>query len=451
MLSKVLSILQENAVVGLHISEDYITATRVSTGDNGNMRLEKMGWIENLSNPLTPYGTAILIKQLWRKYRIRNRTVSFSIDSASFITKYFRYTDLSDEELESTIILEAEQIFQRPKQDLALDWHLYPNSVVSDSKEAGKIKEGVLVVVPREVIDKNLRILEIAGLYPIIMDVSSMALSSLFLRLKSDYKDKIIGLINLSSHNADINILSRGQCIYPKNLYSQVSPWEERLDDLIANIEDVLRYYQFRLGYKPVEKLIFTGIVSSSEIVRLKLKKSLRLPIEFWNPMEEISSKNAMSREEIDKYGPIMTISLGLALRRAENNGFFKLNLIKDRIQPLKKRKWLFLGMIVYLFLCQAAIFYFCYNVTSNLIILHNHKKKLDLSEKSSYVYGSKAKYPNKDILETETMMSQYIDALDKTYSALSKRKDVASILLRCSAGLPQSAYIDNFILDSAS
>ena len=312
MFTKFSSLLKEEAISGLNIEEDYISAACLSFEDNGGMKIENMGWIENQSG-LSNRATANLIRRLWRKSRIATNTVAFSLRSPSIVMKHFKYPSLTNEELESALRLEAEQAFQRPQEELFIDWHLYHQTL---SSQKGQDQEGVLVAAPKEIVDRHLLILKMAGLYPIILDAGCMAMSNLFLKLKDDYKNKVICLVNINSHSADFAILSEGPYIYPRNVYSSSLPWHERAASLIEEINNILRYHQFKLQHQGVEKLVFTGQGSFDKKFQDELRKNIGLVYEFWNPLNDIAFKKSMNKQELETYGPIMAASIGLAMRK---------------------------------------------------------------------------------------------------------------------------------------
>jgi len=312
MLTRFSSFFKEEAVSGLDIGEGYITAACLSFQDNGGIKIDNMGWIENQPG-LSDRATASLIKRLWRKSRIITNTVSFALHGPSLVMKHFKYPSLTGQELESSLRLEAEQAFQKPQEELYIDWHLYTQS---SGSQKGQGEEGVLVAAPKEVVDKYLSILKMAGLYPVILDAGCMAVSSLFLKVKDAYKNKAVCLVNIDGHSVDFTILSQGSYIYPRSIHSSTAPWQERTNNLIEDINDILRYYQFKLQRQSVEKLIFTGQGSFDKKFQEDIRKNIALGVEFWNPLKDIAFKKGISREEIETYGPIMATSIGLAMRK---------------------------------------------------------------------------------------------------------------------------------------
>ncbi|MBN3037927.1 MAG: pilus assembly protein PilM [Candidatus Omnitrophica bacterium] len=311
----------KEAVAGLDVGENYIAAACLSPERDGHIKVEHLGWVDKRPDASLKV-VASLIKGLWRKNRISTRTVSTCLHSPSLVLKYFKYSNLPSQELESTLRLEAEQIFNKPQRELFIDWHLFSADSSARKEIVNGTQHGILFAVPGETVKKQLSILEMAGLYPVMMDVGCTATSNLFLKLRNPAPDNVHCLVNIADHRADVSILSAGPFIYPRVIYSQAVSWSERLDYLIKNIEDILRYYQFKLRRKPVNKLIFTGQLPANGGLQKEIKKALDLPVEFWNPLNELSLKRDIPDKKLQVLGPAMSVCLGLAMRREKSDEF---------------------------------------------------------------------------------------------------------------------------------
>lgn len=313
-LKRLFSPLLEETVAGLDIGEDYISAASVFFKGGGNIKIEKMGFVSlepGLSNRLK----ATAIRKLWRENNIKTRTVSSCLRTPSLTLKHFKYPRLSGHEFESAIQLEAEQIFQRPKEDLYIDWQLY-SGVPATGAKASAETEGILVTVPKEEVVNHLSLLSMAGLYPIVLDVGCMAVSNLFLKLRGAGLKETICLVNANSYAVDISIFCETFRIYPRFVYSKDISFLKRMEYLTENIDDLLRYYQFKLRLKPVDRVIFTGRLSAEENFQKKMNSALRLPVEFWDPSSGLASQGIKHNYKNDIAGPVSAASIALAMRK---------------------------------------------------------------------------------------------------------------------------------------
>jgi len=304
ILKRLSSSFRKEAIVGLDIGEEYVTATRLSLTEGEGLFIEDIFWAEKPADA-SDKKIASIIKKLWHKHHVPTYTVISCLHTQSLSLKYFTYPDLSRDELKSALILEAEHVLQKPREKLCIDWHLY-------SKDTA---EGVLVIAPQRDVDRHISILKMADLYPVALDIGCMAISNLFLEMKKEYSDKVTCLININGHNADIAILSGASFIYPRSLYMQTTSWQKRPDYLIENIKDMFRYHEFKLKQKQVENLVITGQPAFDGTFQAEIRKALPdLKVEFWNPLKDVKIDKKLTEAEINKYGPLTTVSLGLAI-----------------------------------------------------------------------------------------------------------------------------------------
>lgn len=303
--SPISSFLKET-IAGLDIGEDYISAASLSIGKNGLPDVEKLGFIEKKPQ-LSNSAIACQLRRLWRKHNIKTRTVASCFRSPSLNIKYFKYPRLSDKELKSALILEAEHTFQRPKQNLYIDWLSFP-------KQDDNSIEGVLAAAPKEDVKSHISILRMAGLYPVIIDIGCMAVANLYKKSKDHKPKETVCVVNANNSIVDISILSEGSRIYPRSVYSALSSARDRMDFLIENIGELLKYYQFKLHFKPAERLIITGRLSHDEAFMEGIKKSVDIPVDIWDPLKEMALNRSVSAEEKSLLGPITAASLGLAM-----------------------------------------------------------------------------------------------------------------------------------------
>jgi len=307
-----LSFFNEEPIVGLDIDKDCIRAASAFLNKEGKVIIDKLGSLE-YGPSASDEEIASVIRKLWKAKHLKTHTVQSCLRSQSIIIKYFKYPTALREEVDSALRLEAEQVFQKPPEEIFIDWHLY-SSNNQLNKEKQNFSEGVLVAALAKDINKHLSILEMADLYPVIVDVGCMAITNLFLALNNYSKDDSVCLVNVDSHFVDVSVIFGNYHISPSNMYSQSVSWQEKIDYLSNYIIDVLRYHQYKLGNKPVKKIIFTGS-ACPQIQLQNIGNTINLPIEFWNPLESSNIENKVIEKDINGFA--MATCLGMALKRA--------------------------------------------------------------------------------------------------------------------------------------
>ena len=89
--------------------------------------------------------------------------------------------------------------------------------------------------------------------------------------------------------------------------------------NMVADISRVFDYYTNTNPEDSVTKVFITGGTTRSHTFTQTLRSTLEIPVEKLNPFKEIIVPGqVLNREEVEDYAHIATISLGLALRRMD-------------------------------------------------------------------------------------------------------------------------------------
>ena len=127
----------------------------------------------------------------------------------------------------------------------------------------------------------------------------------------------------------------------------------------------------------------------------------------------------------------------------------FQINLIKNRVLGFKKRRAVFLALIMYLAACALALVYLSNRVSDKFVSSARLRQEvMDLEHKFRQLQPKQA-----DLLEyssgVKTKTAQYIQKLEVIERVLSGRINLARLMQKFSEILPASAYINNLSLDS--
>jgi len=129
----------------------------------------------------------------------------------------------------------------------------------------------------------------------------------------------------------------------------------------------------------------------------------------------------------------------------------FEINLIKNRVPRLEKRKAIFLSIILYHAACSLVLVFLCYSITAGFVKIAYYKKQVGRLEKEVSMRYSQGRSIFNYASDMKTEIVKYIDALETIDSVLCKRINLALLTENLLASLPCGAYMDNFRLDSAS
>ncbi|MFH1622015.1 MAG: pilus assembly protein PilM, partial [Candidatus Omnitrophota bacterium] len=194
--NNLLSFFNAEPIIGLDIDKNHVRLASAFINSDGKVVVDKLGSLEYDSGA-SQEEVASSLKRLWRDKHIKTHTVQSCLRSQSIITKYFKLPTVLREEVDSALRLEAEQVFQKPPEEIFIDWHLY-SSNNQLNKEKHNSSEGFFVAALAKDINKHLSILQKADLYPVIVDVGCMAISNLFLALESFSKTESVCLVSVN-------------------------------------------------------------------------------------------------------------------------------------------------------------------------------------------------------------------------------------------------------------
>ncbi len=160
--------------------------------------------IEGMEEDVRETLVAETIKKLFKDNNIRSKNVVTSMSGDDVIVRPVKLPYIPADELADVISYEAENYIP-----LAID------QVVLDYEVLGEVEEGegqkkisiVLVAAKEEVVDKHLRLIQAAGLNPLIIDVDCYALQNAFQDNNEVQPDETVAIINIGASVTNINIL----------------------------------------------------------------------------------------------------------------------------------------------------------------------------------------------------------------------------------------------------
>lgn len=301
-------------IVGVEFGDNCLMAARLSGKGDGHLSLTHAG-MKPCSPSLPERDIASALRSLWKETRMPTRTVCASLRSASLVMRYFKCPLMPDPELQSALQLQAEEALQMDRDQLVVDWHRIDRSATGVS--AAQI-EGVWTAAPVADVDRQLEILFMAGLDPVILDVRAMAVANLYLELNARREQESICVVNMCPHSADVIILPLSGGVYPHTIFCRASTWGDAPGFLSENIRDVLRYSQFKLDWAKVGKVLLTGELPPDDGFADKVAAGLGLPVEKWNPLKDLRLKHGVERylEKMEGGGMGLACCLGLGLRK---------------------------------------------------------------------------------------------------------------------------------------
>lgn len=120
-----------------------------------------------------PAAIAQEIKNLLAEHKIKSRYVVTTIANQSAITRNISVPRMEKKELDEAIKWEAERYIPYPIDDVVLDYDMLDHPVNISQEDAQM--ELVIAAAPQEVISRQVEVIKLSGLEPVVIDVKPFA------------------------------------------------------------------------------------------------------------------------------------------------------------------------------------------------------------------------------------------------------------------------------------
>lgn len=302
-MSRYKNTLSHEQVIGLDINDGQITAAWFHSG-----QLKRLA-SRDYSPEADDRQIARVVREMWHRERMPTRTVQTCLHSQNLLIRYFKYENISREELPNVLALEAEEALQCPIHQISLDWQLNLNQPVAPKNVTQKLS-GTLVAAPKQKVQQHLKLIKAAGLYTVNVHVSYSALINLYTWLMQEQDAEPVCLINITLNTADI-IMHSGRSNYPRTLFSAGTEWKQNTPYLLENIQNALLYYHLKLKHPPIKQILLTGQLSGLNDFLTSLSDQTSLPVKELDVLSMLPIDKAFSCKK-QLSNQTTAISLGL-------------------------------------------------------------------------------------------------------------------------------------------
>jgi type IV pilus assembly protein PilM len=301
------------------------------------------------------------IKTYLKKKNIQARYAAASISGNSVIVRYVKLPKLSKKELALTINVEAEPFIPFDIKDVNLTYY-----ILNDAAEEGEPKmDTVLVAAKREAVQDKIDIITGAGLEPLIIDVDSFALETLYERLAPKGENNSVLLLNIGQKVTNLSIVSQGVTRVVRDIFIAGSTFDKAIakalkadaaaadaakkghgvmvsdEDKAAAIEafdkqgiavskasagvlkdlytEVSRSIDFYLSQgveHSISKIIVSGGMANLGNITKFLAAEFKVPVELANPLAFLAEAPKNMPKDVL---PALAVAAGLALRKLKD------------------------------------------------------------------------------------------------------------------------------------
>jgi type IV pilus assembly protein PilM len=288
------------------------------------------------------------IQKAVKRSGTKARLAAVAVAGSAVITKVINMpANLSENELEQQIQLEADQYIPYPLEEINLDFEVIgPTANNPDSVD-------VLLAASRsENIETRTDALDIGGLKAKIVDVEAYTVENvaplLTVQMEDSGEDKITAVIDIGATMTSLNVIENGNLIYTreqnfggKQLTEEIMrryglAYEEagRLkksgglpDNYIPEVlepfketiaQQVSRFLQFFYTsgqYNSVDLIVLAGGCASIPAIDELVESQLGIKTVIANPFANMSLSSKVNPQALSKDAPSLMIACGLALR----------------------------------------------------------------------------------------------------------------------------------------
>lgn len=289
------------------------------------------------------------IRELYKQSGCKQKRVVTSLSGHSVIVKKVTFDRMDETELQDLIRDEAAKYL--PFDDMtAVN---YDCQILGDNAYNPSQMDVLIVVAKKEIIESYTEAIEESGLTPVIMDVDSFALETLYEESYAFDQNEIAVLVNIGASITSLNVVKGGASIFTRDFtiggnfvteaiaqkmgISFEAAEEAKIagvgedeaaraisragliayaDMICSEIERSIDYFRSTFGGEIISQVLLAGGGALIPGLSEDLSRRLGLEVEMINPFMRIAYNKQLSDEEADHFGPIAAVGMGLALRK---------------------------------------------------------------------------------------------------------------------------------------
>ena len=282
-----------------------------------------------------------------RRAGIKRKNAAIAVSGSAVITKTIKMpSDLSEDELEEQLTLDANQYIPYPIEEVSLDFNVL--GPVENSPELSH----VLIACSRsENVEVCEEALEGAGLTPVIIDVESFAIETTYNQMQKDIgitEEEIVALFDIGATTTTLHVMYQGRSIYTrdqtfggKQLTDEImqryglsmeeaglakrqgglpESYETEVlqsfnDSLIQQISRALQFFFSATEFNNVDRILLAGGTSSIEGLDDLTEQQIGVPVQIANPIAGFSLASRIDDIAISEDSPALMTVIGLAMR----------------------------------------------------------------------------------------------------------------------------------------
>jgi len=291
-----------------------------------------------------------VIRDLFKKSGCKRKQIAISISGNSVIIRKASFVQMDEEELNILIHDEAGKYL--PFDDMSLVD--YDFQIMGDNPYNANQMEVLIVAVKKEIVEGYVDAVKAAGLTPVIMDVDSFAVQTVYEENYEIEEGNVVILANIGAAVTNLNVIQGGISLFTRDFslggnsvtenvaaslgvsleeaekariegWGEDSPSRELFlqgligyaDGICSEIARSIDYFRSTSGQESITKVVLSGGGALIPGISRDLESRLGVDVEIMNPFKKIQIDNKMlAALPAETTGPLAVVGIGLALRK---------------------------------------------------------------------------------------------------------------------------------------
>jgi type IV pilus assembly protein PilM len=254
--------------------------------------------------------------------------------------------ELSEDDLEGQILVEANQYIPYPIDEVSLDFEVL--GPVRDNPEMSNV---LLAASRTENVDMRVAALELAGLTAKVVDVEAFAMENAFAMVADQLavaRDALVAVVDIGATMTTLSVLRNQRTIYSREQVFggkqltdeimrryglsyeeagrakrkgglpdtyQAEALEPFKESLVQQVSRLLQFFFAGSEYSKVDQVVLAGGCASIEGIGELLEEQLGIPCVVANPLARMALSSKLQAQALAQDAPALMIAVGLALR----------------------------------------------------------------------------------------------------------------------------------------
>lgn len=277
----------------------------------------------------------------------KTKFAAAAVAGSSVITKLIPMpADLTEDELEAQVELEAANYIPYPIEEVNVDFN-----AIGPMPGAVDMQQILLVAARAEDVETRQSALEIAGLKAQVMDVEAFAIENAFALMRPSIKiapGGLVALVDVGASMTTLNVIRDGRSLYAREQvfggrqlteeimrrygltyeeagrakrlgglpesyeYEVLEPFRETLAQQVSRL---LQFYYASSEYNRVDQIVLSGGCASIPGIAQQVEEQLGVPTMVANPLAQMTLGPRVQAQALAQDAPALMIACGLALR----------------------------------------------------------------------------------------------------------------------------------------